>query len=311
VLDEVLTSPDEDELVLLLAELVMLPDEDEVELTTPLDVDEVDEIVPEDDEVDEPPVEEDVEEPPVEEEVEEPPVEVEEPPVEVEDPPVEVDEPPVDEVDEMLIVIPLEVPLDVLLLPLEVPLDVPLEVPLEPLDAEEDEPLALDEAEPPLEEIATPLLPPKKPPPKKPPKPPKPPVPPITTGTAAPPPPATGKSLGGKGGGRGTGVLASVTVVGGQMVRVVVTTRRTLPAPRTATCRTRRFVFLTWATRGLADSATCTAPPPITAPPQAQAQSFAKAIRTDIALPSYRLVPTATGAGGGAHPYCPQCRTKA
>jgi len=80
-------------------------------------------------------------------------------------------------------------------------------------------------------------------------------------------------------------VLASVTVGGGQTVRVVVTTRRTFAARRTATLRTMRLVFLTCATRGLADSATCTAPPPITAPPHAQAHSFAKAIRTDIAFP--------------------------
>ncbi|WP_168727331.1 hypothetical protein [Sphingomonas aquatica] len=33
----------------------------------------------------------------------------------------------------------------------------------------------------------------------------------------------------------------------------------------------------------MADSVTCTAPPPTTAPPHAQAQSFARAIRTDIA----------------------------
>jgi hypothetical protein len=35
-------------------------------------------------------------------------------------------------------------------------------------------------------------------------------------------------------------------------------------------------------------SATWTAPPPITAPPQAQAQSFAIAIRTDIAMYSFK-----------------------
>ena len=293
MLDEVLTSPDEDELVLELDEVLTLPDDELVELTSPLEVelDEVEEMVPDEDEVDEPPVDDEVEEPPVDEEVEEPPVDVDEPPVEVE-------EPPVDEVDEMLIVIPLDVPLDVLLEPLEVPLLVPLDVPL--LDAEDDDPLALDEAEPPLDEIATPLLPPpKKPPPKKPPKPPKPPVPPITAGTAATPPPPAGKSATGKGGGSGTGVLAMLNAGGGQMVRVVVTTRRTFAARRTATWRTIRLVFLTCATRGLADSATCTAPPPITAPPHAQAHSFAKAIRTDITLPFCRPVhhPTVPGHG--------------
>ena len=43
-----------------------------------------------------------------------------------------------------------------------------------------------------------------------------------------------------------------------------------------------------WATtlgRGGGFSATWTAPPPMIAPPQVQAQSFAKAIRTDISYP--------------------------
>jgi hypothetical protein len=34
--------------------------------------------------------------------------------------------------------------------------------------------------------------------------------------------------------------------------------------------------------REMGFSATCTAPPPITAPPQVQAQSFARAILTDM-----------------------------
>jgi hypothetical protein len=36
-------------------------------------------------------------------------------------------------------------------------------------------------------------------------------------------------------------------------------------------------------------SVTCTAPPPINAPPQVQAHNFAKAIRTDIVLTLFRF----------------------
>ena len=44
----------------------------------------------------------------------------------------------------------------------------------------------------------------------------------------------------------------------------------------------RAFAWLTIVGRGGGFSATCTAPPPMTAPPQVQAQSFARAILTDI-----------------------------
>ncbi|WP_293980254.1 hypothetical protein [Sphingobium sp.] len=42
------------------------------------------------------------------------------------------------------------------------------------------------------------------------------------------------------------------------------------------------LAFELWTTAGRALSATCTAPPPMIAPPQVQAHNFAKAIRTDI-----------------------------
>jgi hypothetical protein len=42
------------------------------------------------------------------------------------------------------------------------------------------------------------------------------------------------------------------------------------------------FADLTMAGRGSGFSATCTAPPPMMAPPQVHAQSLAKATRTDI-----------------------------
>ena len=81
-------------------------------------------------------------------------------------------------------------------------------------------------------------------------------------------------------------------------MRVVVVTAgwRTTQAVR-ATRRTRlarfliigaaaltelAFAFLTIAGRAGGFSATCTAPPPMIAPPAVQAHSFAKAILTDI-----------------------------
>jgi len=60
-----------------------------------------------------------------------------------------------------------------------------------------------------------------------------------------------------------------------------------------------RFVI----SRFCADSATCTAPPPMTAPPQAQAHSFAKAIFTD--MPSHLpLEPCASCVATGIGPFC-------
>lgn len=140
------------------------------------------------------------------------------------------------------------------------------------------DPPELDE----VDEIAMPPLPPppppKKPPAKKPPPPPQPPPLPPTTGTSPLDPV--------KAGGIGTGAPpATVTIAGGQVV-VVVTTLRTRDLATLATrARTTRFLYvLAYAGRAFgAPSATLTAPPPIMAPPHAQAQSLAMAIRTDIA----------------------------
>ena len=71
-----------------------------------------------------------------------------------------------------------------------------------------------------------------------------------------------------------------------QAVRAI---RRTLVLTRAARGRWRTADFtlacLTIAGRSGAVSATCTAPPPMIAPPQVQAQSFARAILTDISPP--------------------------
>lgn len=168
---------------------------------------------------------------------------------------------------------------------LEWPLPPELELELEPeLELElELEPLEVDE-------MTTPLLPPpphEPPPAKKPP--PKPPdEPPMMAGTAV---------LPSRGASYGAGADTTVTAAGAHVVVVLVTARRTL---RGATCffgRTRCFDAT--CIRGF--STTWTAPPPITAPPHAQAHSFAKAIRTDIAEYSFvarRLLPR------------PQCRRR-
>jgi len=47
--------------------------------------------------------------------------------------------------------------------------------------------------------------------------------------------------------------------------------------------------FFTYCTCAAGASATCTAPPPITAPPAAQADNFARAIRTDISFALFML----------------------
>lgn len=83
----------------------------------------------------------------------------------------------------------------------------------------------------------------------------------------------------------GTGAaFATVITAGAQAaVVVVVVTRRIRPPVDANWRRTIRLdtIFLAYTARfGL--SATCTAPPPIRAPPHAQAHNFAKAIRTDI-----------------------------
>lgn len=261
-------------------ELDTLPEELDVELTLPDDVLEV-LLTPPVDVLDvllTPPVE-----------VEDPPVELVDvlltPPVEVDDPPEEVDvDPP--ELDEVL-----DTPPDVLLTP---PVEVD-EPPEPPDEVEVDEPPEPpDEVEPPLEveetTILPPPLPPPKPPTKKPPPkpPPKPPEPPTTTGTPPPPLDRIGPS------GRGIGAPpcdATVTVAGAQAWVVTVrvmrfTTRR---AGARAAIRLRGAFLTLWdftyAVLGWLDA--CIAPPPITAPPQAQAQSFARAIRTDITFFPY------------------------
>jgi len=84
----------------------------------------------------------------------------------------------------------------------------------------------------------------------------------------------------------------TVTTAGGHSALVVVTVRRTtrVRAGWVRACRTTRF-FAICGTGGRAAcvSATCTAPPPTIAPPHAQAQSFAKAIRTDMVIPPLDL----------------------
>jgi hypothetical protein len=241
-----------------------------VEVMPPVDVD-----------VEEPPVDVDVDEPPVEVEVDDPPVDVEEPPVDVEvdEPPVDVEEPPV-EVEEP----PVEVDVPVL--------ELSLSMSMSTLTPPEDEPLEEPDVEPVVvEEITTLPLPPP-PPPKKPPKkpPPNPPSgpPPITTGT--PPPPLT-TGCGGAGGmyGAGSGTIAICGC--SQQVRLITlrtrrvsrgasarrTARRGFASLTSLTCFTERY-WPCWA----GASATWTAPPPTMAQPAAQAESFARAVRTDI-----------------------------
>lgn len=138
---------------------------------------------------------------------------------------------------------------------------------------------------PPLDE-----LPPKKPPEKKPPPKPKPPLePPTMIGTPLEPLEPT--AIGGGGGGGAN--------IGGMIIREVVTpaagaaqaTRRTVRRTtrrcallRRTTEPVRALACACWTMAGRAGgfSATWTAPPPMIAPPQEQAQSFAKAILTDM-----------------------------
>lgn len=186
--------------------------------------------------------------------------------------------------------------------PVELELDTLPELPPEDdetLPEEEDDTLPDDETlpdeldEPPLDvdeitidPLDPPPLPPKNPPPPKPPPPPKKPPPPITSGTPPPPPPKP--SLTGTGG-KGAALLATVITAGAHAeLVVVVMIRRPARVPE-RTMATRCVVVvirLTRCCRAIAcgRSATWTAPPPITAPPHAQAHSFAKAIRTDISL---------------------------
>ncbi|VWX59628.1 hypothetical protein [Sphingorhabdus sp. 109] len=86
----------------------------------------------------------------------------------------------------------------------------------------------------------------------------------------------------------GAGVWAIVTTDGWQAVVVLVTVRLVRFILRAgspfliARARSGFFfdIFLTYGAAGASE--TCTAPPPISAPPQVQAHNFAKAIRTDI-----------------------------
>lgn len=157
----------------------------------------------------------------------------------------EVEELLLDEVDELLVTLPLEVdtlPLDVDTLPEDVetpPVEVdtpPVEVETPPVEV--DTPPVVELVElliPPVEllveEITTepPLLPPPLPPKNPPTKPPpKPGPPPATTTGAAPPPDMTGISAAGSGRGMGGDWVVTVTVCGAQEVTVFTTFRLTV-----------------------------------------------------------------------------------
>jgi hypothetical protein len=133
-------------------------------------------------------------------------------------------------------------------------------------------------------------LPPKNPPEKKPPEPPKkPPEPPTMTGK--PPLPVLATATGGGGGGAnigGTIIRLTDWAAAGQAVRRTVRrTRRRLLDLYEERRTWLAWPVLAWAARtaGRAGgfSTAWVAPAPMIAPPQVQAQSFAKAIRTDIA----------------------------
>lgn len=212
-------------------------------------------------------------------------VEVETPPVELVTAPEEVDTPPV------LVETP---PVVVELPPDEVEVEPPVVV-RPPVELEEEVEPPEEEVEPPLVvELITTLPPLDPPPPKKPPKkpPPQPPTgpPPTTTGT---PPPLASMGCCGRGR-KGAGVaIRAISGWAGAQVRVVVTTRRMRLVLRGAALATRCAVwrlavaplaalaYWTWAAGA---SATWTAPPPTSAPPAAQADNFARAIRTDISV---------------------------
>lgn len=261
--EEVLVEPEVDDE--LLVETLPLDDEDVDEDTSPLD-DAEDETFPLDEE-DTFPLDDDETFPLLPPDADEVLLVLDTPPVLVDDPPDEVE-------DEVA--------------PDEVELDEPPEPPDE---VEVEPPLVLD-----VEDTTIPLDPPPEPPPpknppaKKPPPMPPPPVPPTSTGPPPKPPPLTIGAMSApvKAGGRGTGAawLATVTTVGGHTVLVRVTTRvttRCRAGRGAARLVMARFVIARFViSRFCADSATCTAPPPTTAPPQAQAQSFAKAIFTDM-----------------------------
>lgn len=165
-----------------------------------------------------------------------------------------------------------EAELELLELP---PLDVEVELPPVEVDT-------LTMVLPPVE------LPPKKPPAKKPPPKPKPPLlPPTTTGTVPPPVLATATGGGGGGGANMGGMMVRVvTVCSGAGQETLLTVRRTVRRcaedRRTSAVRVFALAWLITEGRGGGFSATWTAPPPMIAPPQVQAQSLAKAILTDM-----------------------------
>ncbi|HTM95048.1 MAG TPA: hypothetical protein VL100_04410 [Croceibacterium sp.] len=133
---------------------------------------------------------------------------------------------------------------------------------------------------PPLDE----LPPPKKPPKKPPPKPPPPQPPPTTTGW--PPPAATTTGCCGSSG-SGIGIIATCSLQ--QSSSFSITRRMRLTFLGSARLAGRSLTYLTgaaplvlYSTWVVCGSATCTAPPVISAPPAATAASFARAIRTDM-----------------------------
>lgn len=220
-----------------------------------------------------------------------PEVDVELPPVEV-----EVDEPPVE--------VEVELPLTFTVTPLLLPVLVVVE---------------LIETEPPLE-------PPKKPPKNPPPKPPKPLDPPITIGV--PPPLATIGA--GAGSGNGTGAIANCCA----SMQTCSPLRVTSCLGASHSSVTMRLIFLTlrgtvrctvltyftglvvlvcltvfsYLVSAAGASATCTAPPTASAPPAATADSFARAIRTDmvcsLSFDGIRL--TAPKWPARLHPFTPR-----
>jgi len=247
------------------------PDELELELDDELLEEEEDDEL---DELDEPPVEVLVEPPLVD--VEPPLVEVDPPLVEVEPPLVDVELPPVE------VELP---PVDVELPPVEVELP-PVEV--EPPLVEVDPPVVVEE----MTTLPPPLLPPKKPPKKPPMPPPQPPLPPATMIGPLLPPDMLGISETGRSSGNGAICVRDVTTVGVGVGRgpAIFTTLRggAFTGARCAVLIGLRFTWLT--TAGRDASASCRAPPPMIAPPAAQAQSFAKAILTDIVRPLFRTM---------------------
>ena len=207
-------------------------------------------------------------------------------------PPVVVVEviPPVDEVE-------VDVRPPVEELDVEVDVKPPVEVEVEPpVVVEVRPPLDVElEVEPPLVvEVMTTLPPLEPPPPKKPPKkpPPKPPIgpPPITTGTPPLPPEGIAGGAGGiYGGGSGTIAICGCS----QQVRLMILRTRlvlrgcsfwTIRLTGFTGCAVLACLTLRYWTSFEGVSATWTAPPPMIAQPAAQADNFARAIRTDISV---------------------------